>query len=291
MQDYIHIHGGANMSTDINRSENNTDKKERLLNWRSFGVSCLIISFGSALLLFNVTDEAICKYMSIVLVLAGIVYVTSYFCRNIGEVFHENDLTFGLLGIITGCVIYFRRDELSVLVHTMVGLILIINALFKLQHAIDMKRMDIKLKQVKQMWLVVIVFSLVVLSSGLVIVLFIEEKPVLFRYLSGCILVFAGVTDIITQIGFVRKLKTFRSVVNVQAGVDFLEQNVRNIAETKSQNVKTEQSKENPEKKEIEKNNDNMSTDSVSNEDTESAENINDRNQVTEDNISSDAEQ
>lgn len=212
--------------------------KEKLLNWRSFGVSCLIIAFGSSLILFDVTNELICKTMSIVLVLAGIVYVTSYFCRNIAEVFHENDLTFGLLGIITGCVVYIMREELCALAHVFVGLILIINSMFKLQHAIDMKRMDMKLKQIKQMWLVVIVFSLVVLSSGLVIVFFGEENEVLFRYLSGCILIFAGVTDIITQIGFVRKLKLFRSVVNVQAGVEFIEESVRNIAEVKGQDSK-----------------------------------------------------
>lgn len=220
------------MSKEIDES---IAKKEKILNWRSFGISCLIIAFGSSLLLFDVTDDMICKYMSIVLVLAGLVYVVSYFSRNIGEVFHENDLTFGLLGIISGCVVYLRRDDLSTMVHAFVGLILVTNALFKLQHAIDMKRMDIKLKQIKQMWLVVIIFSLLVLSAGLVIVLFSDLGETVFRCLSGTMFIVAGITDIITQIGFVRKLKSFRNVVNVQAGMDFMEQNARNIAEAKGQ--------------------------------------------------------
>ena len=84
------------------------------------------------------------------------------------------------------------------------------NGVIKLQHSIDMKRIDKRMKKVTEIWLVIVIFSLACIVTGCIVVFAtLSDERKLFL-LIGIAFVVAGITDVLTHIAFNNKVRTFR---------------------------------------------------------------------------------
>ena len=195
-------------------SKNNEKEtgKETELKWYHYLISLLFIVVGIVFIVYVDMDiPFICLFFTCVFAVAGIVSLLTYVFRDIETSYYRLDLVYGVMALFAALLFYTKQDLVKVYFPIIFGCILFANGVVKLQHSIDMKRIDRKMKKVTEMWLVVMIFALICIAAGSVAVyLTPNENRTLFLFV-GISLVVAGVTDVFTHIVFNRKVKQFRS--------------------------------------------------------------------------------
>ena len=168
--------------------------------------SILLILAGAVLIVYADIDiEFICKFV------AGVASIITYFVRDAAESYYRLDLVYGIMALFLALVFITKREEIGEYFPIMIGCVLVANGVVKLQHAIDMKRMDRKMKKVAESWLIVIIFSILCTAAGVIaIYLPPSDERTLFIFV-GIAFIVAGITDIYSQIVFNKKVKTFKA--------------------------------------------------------------------------------
>ncbi|MCR5672440.1 MAG: DUF308 domain-containing protein, partial [Lachnospiraceae bacterium] len=189
-----------------------TADKENELKWYHYLISLLFVAVGVVFIVYVDMDiPFICLFFTCVFAIAGIVSLLTYVFRDIETSYYRLDLVYGVMALFAALLFYTKQDLVKVYFPIIFGCILFANGVVKLQHSIDMKRIDRKMKKVTEMWLVVMIFALICIAAGSVAVyLTPNENRTLFLFV-GISLVVAGVTDVFTHIVFNRKVKQFRS--------------------------------------------------------------------------------
>ncbi|HOO27268.1 MAG TPA: DUF308 domain-containing protein [Lachnospiraceae bacterium] len=172
----------------------------------TFLVSLLYVVLGVIMILFpKTTMKTICYIFAGILILIGLVYTFSYFKRNIVESYYRYDLVYGLVTILCGVLVISKVDLLIDLIPIVMGLLIFGNGIIKLQHAIDLKRVDFS------GWFYVLIFSLLCISIGAVLIVqpaFIAETVTM---IIGISFTFSGITDLITLLLLSKKIKDFKN--------------------------------------------------------------------------------
>lgn len=193
----------------IEKKEN--DQKQNQLKWHLYLVSALFILVGILFMVYKEIDSSVvCKVFAVVFAVAGIISILSYCFKDVTTGYYRLDLVYGTMAVFAALLFYTRRDELGDVIPVIIGIILLGNGVIKLQHSIDMKRIDRKLKQVTEMWLVVMIFALAGIVAGLITVYLTPENPRTLFIIVGIAFVVAGGSDIFTHIVFNRKVKMLR---------------------------------------------------------------------------------
>lgn len=173
-------------------------------------ISALIILVGVIFIVFAKIDLTfVCKFLSVVFCLAGVISIISYCIKDVTTGFYRLDLVYGIMSLFVALVFFTKQDVISVYFPIIAGFILFADGVIKLQHSIDMKRIDRKMKKVNEMWLVVMIFALMCLTAGVVAVYLNPSKERTLFLFVGFALVAAGITDVLTIIFFDKKIKTF----------------------------------------------------------------------------------
>ncbi len=188
------------------------EQKENQLKWYHYLLSVFFVLVGAVFIAYVQMDIAfICKIFACVFAVAGLVSIITYCVRDIATGYFRLDLVYGIMALFIALIFFTKQDVIGVYFPVIVGCILFANGVVKLQHSIDMKRIDRKMKKVTEMWLVVMIFALMCITAGAVAVyLKPENDRTLFMFI-GIALVVAGITDVFTHIVFNRKVKIFRS--------------------------------------------------------------------------------
>ena len=188
------------------------EQKENQLKWYHYLLSILFVLVGAVFIVYVQMDIAfICKIFACVFAAAGLVSIVTYCVRDIAAGYYRLDLVYGIMALFIALIFFTKQDVVGVYFPIIVGCILFANGVVKLQHSIDMKRIDRKMKKVTEMWLVVMIFALMCIAAGAVAVyLSPAEERTLFLFI-GIALVVAGITDVFTHIVFNRKVKIFRN--------------------------------------------------------------------------------
>ena len=188
------------------------EQKENHLKWYHYLISLLFVLVGAVFIGYvNMEISFICKFFAGVFAIAGIISLVSYCIKDVAVGYYRLDLVYGVLALFAALIFFTRQDVIGVYFPVIVGFILFGNGVVKLQHSIDMKRIDRKMKKVTEMWLVVMIFALACIAAGSVAVYLtpVNERT---RFLFiGIALVVAGVTDVFTHIVFNRKVRLLRN--------------------------------------------------------------------------------
>lgn len=173
-------------------------------------LSILLILTGLVFLVYSEIEvEFICILAACVFAVAGVASIISYFVREAAESFYRLDLVHGIMALFLALVFVTKREEIAEYFSIMIGCILVANGVVKLQHAVDMKRIDRKMRKVTETWLIVVIFSLLCIAAGTIAIYAPpSEERTLFIYF-GIAFVVAGITDIFTQLVFNRKVRAF----------------------------------------------------------------------------------
>ena len=192
--------------------EDMKEQKENQLKWYHYLISLLFVLVGVVFIAYVQMDtQFICSFFACVFAIAGVVSILSYCIKDVAVGYYKLDLVYGVIALFAALVFFTKQDVVGVYFPVIVGFILFANGVVKLQHSIDMKRIDRKMKKVTEMWLVVMIFALMCISAGAVAVYLTPSSQRTMFLFVGIALVVAGITDVFTHIVFNRKVKLLRS--------------------------------------------------------------------------------
>ena len=180
--------------------------------WQQYLISILFVLVGILFVSYESMDVSfVCRLFAIVFAAAGIISIISYFIKDVDTGYYRLDLAYGVMALFIALLFITGKDAVESYYPMIAGIILLGNGVIKLQHSIDMKRIDRKMKKVTEMWLVVMIFALIGIAAGFITVYLTPEKPRTLFILTGIALIVAGLSDIFTHIVFGKKVKAFKN--------------------------------------------------------------------------------
>lgn len=188
------------------------DQKENQLKWHNYLLSAIFVIAGLILIVYVQIDiPFICKFLSIVFAVVGLILIISYCIRDVAEGYYRLELVYGITAGFAALLFYTKQDTIGAYFPIIAGFILFANGVVKLQHSIDMKRIDRKMKKVTEMWLVVMIFAIMCIAAGIVTAYIKTAESRTMFLVIGISFIVAGLSDVFVHIVFNRKVKMFRS--------------------------------------------------------------------------------
>lgn len=187
-------------------------QKENQLKWHNYLLSAIFVLAGLILIVYVQIDIAfICRFLAAVFAIGGIVSIISYCLRDVTEGYYRLELVYGITAAFAALLFYTKQDAMEAYFPVIAGFILFANGVIKLQHSIDMKRIDRKMKKVTEMWLVVMIFALMCIAAGFVTAYIKTAESRTMFLVIGISFIVAGLSDVFVHIVFNRKVRLFRS--------------------------------------------------------------------------------
>lgn len=179
------------------------------LKWDTLLMGVLYILLGIVALVIPETMERMLGFLiGVVLIIAGAVSMISYLLRDAHQNYYHNDFLHGLLGILLGIVVLYKVDIIISLIPFLLGTLVLVSGLSKLQDVIDLKRLEYG------NWIFMLVLALINVVLGLVLIFNpMAIANLLFRLL-GVGLIFSGITDCVTTIYFAGKIRDYFAEMN-----------------------------------------------------------------------------
>ena len=179
------------------------------LKWDALFMGVLYILLGIVALVIPETMERLLGFLiGIVLIIAGGVSMISYLLRDAHQNYYHNDFLHGLLGILLGIVVLYRVDIIISLIPFLLGTLVLVSGLSKLQDVIDLKRLEYG------NWIFMLVLAVINIVLGLVLIFNpMAVAAMLFRLL-GVGLIFSGITDCATTVYFAGKIRNYFAEMN-----------------------------------------------------------------------------
>ena len=194
--------------------EEQKEQRENQLKWHHYLISFLFVLVGAVLIAYKEIDiPFICRFFSCVFAIAGVICVLSYCVKDVSTGYYKLDLVYGVMLLFGALLFFTKMDAVGEYFPIIAGAILFANGVVKLQHSIDMKRIDKKMKKVTEMWLVVMIFALMCIAAGSVAVYLTPQNPRTLFIFIGISIIAAGITDVFTHLVFIRKVRIFKSGV------------------------------------------------------------------------------
>lgn len=131
------------------------------------GLSVLLVVVGIVMVVWpNLTIDLLGAMTGICMLVIGLVYVIMYFTKDhMGEVM-QMDLTLGAVLAAFGAFMLMHKDFVSMALPFAAGIVLLIGGITKIQHALDMKRLNFSKWQIMLgLAIAMIVLSLVLLYN------------------------------------------------------------------------------------------------------------------------------
>ena len=144
-----------------------------------------------------------CYVLSIVTGVLGLINIISYFRRNVIESLYKYDFANGIMLLFISIILVVKSDKIVELIPVILGLLVFASGVIKLQHALDLKKIQFS------GWLYVLIIAFLCLSIGAVCILqpaFIAETIVTIL---GISYLFCGITDVVTIILLAKKMKDY----------------------------------------------------------------------------------
>lgn len=129
-------------------------------------VSAALCVLGVLLMVFpEISAKALCYILGGVLAVYGIIKMVGYFSRDLYRLAFQYDLASGALITALGVIMLLVPDGVISVTHTVIGILILADGLFKIQIAIDAKRFGV------QKWWLITAFAILTGISGLLLIL------------------------------------------------------------------------------------------------------------------------
>lgn len=183
------------------------------VKWDALFMGMLYILLGIVALVIPETMERLLGFLiGAVLIIAGAVSMISYLLRDAHQNYYHNDFLHGLLGILLGVVVLYKVDIIISLVPFLLGTLVLVSGLSKLQDVIDLKRLEYG------NWILMLVLAVINIVLGLVLIFNPMAAATLLFRLLGVGLIFSGITDCVTTIYFAGKIRSYFAEMNAVDG-------------------------------------------------------------------------
>lgn len=174
------------------------------MKWDALLKGVLYLLLGVVALVIPEAMEKTLGYLiGIVLILAGAISMICYLLRDAYQNYYHNDFVYGLASIAVGCFVLYKVELIISLIPFLLGILVLVSGLTKLQDVIDLKRMNYG------NWIFMLVLATINVIFGIVLICNpFKVATFLFR-LIGIGLIFSGITDCVTTIYFAQKIKGY----------------------------------------------------------------------------------
>lgn len=129
-------------------------------------ISILSLLVGIALVIWpGASVITICYVVGSAAILVGAVRLAGYFSKDSYNLNFQFDFAMGLMFLILGTVLIFHPGDTVAVLHFSVGILVLVDSVFKLQTALDAKHFGLK------KWWVMLLCALLCAGLGLVLVI------------------------------------------------------------------------------------------------------------------------
>ena len=176
------------------------------IKWAYVLVSVFFIVIGVLLILNPETSMTmLCRVLGIGAIVFGILRVIGYFLRELDGVALRYDFASGVFAVIAGAMVIWRAAEVANIMAVVIGLFILVDCVFKLQVALDSKRMG------ASSWWVTLLFTCICMVLGCLLIFDTFKGQKIISIMMGVSLVADGLQNLCTVIYaaiFVREAKT-----------------------------------------------------------------------------------
>ena len=135
------------------------------IKWSYVVLSAMFLLLGIYLVVNPETSLVmICRILGAAMAVFGVMKIVLYFIREVEGVAIRFDFAVGLFCIILGALMLWRAPALTDILSVMIGLLVLVDSVFKLQVAVDSRRMG------AHSWWVTLVCTVVCLVLGILLV-------------------------------------------------------------------------------------------------------------------------
>lgn len=160
-------------------------KQIKRWKWGYILISFAIIALGICLILWpGVSAGVLCDVVGMVLTAIGAFRCVSYFLRGMSALWHRYELPLGIFNVLLGVYFLSHPDNVLLLLPVVVGLSVLVDSVFKLQNALELRACGAK------SWWGVLILSI----ASILVALFLIRNPfagavTLMTYLGICLVV------------------------------------------------------------------------------------------------------
>ncbi|MGI5856770.1 MAG: HdeD family acid-resistance protein [Candidatus Merdivicinus sp.] len=129
-------------------------------------VSAALCVLGVLLMVFpGISARALCYILGGILTVYGIIKMVGYFSRDLYRLAFQYDLASGSLITALGVIMLLVPDGVISVTHTVIGILILADGLFKIQIAIDARRFGVG------KWWLITIFAILTGIAGLLLIL------------------------------------------------------------------------------------------------------------------------
>ena len=184
------------------------------LKWNLIAIAVAFIALGVILIIYPTEVMTTACYMiAALLIIIGVISLVNYLRKDITGLIYRYDLVVGLSSILGGILIIVKIDDLTKLIPVVLGFLVTISGILKMQNSVDMLRLG------NGTWHVAFGLAIVNIIFGIVLLInpFAEE---LLITLMGIALIYSGLTDMFVTIVISKKLSEMKKELSVVAEVE-----------------------------------------------------------------------
>ena len=174
------------------------------IHWDMLLTSVICILLGGVLIFFpKAVNEMIAYVLAAAMFIIAVIELYNYFKKDVRNNFYRNDLVFAVVALVIGIIMLARRDAVISLIPVILGALIIISGVKKLQNGLDLVRLKL------DGWRSLLVLAAVNIVFGIIMVVCALETAKVITVLIGIGLVFSGATDLFSQVWVSKNAKKF----------------------------------------------------------------------------------
>ncbi len=164
----------------------------------------LCIAGGLFIAMPEVSVAGIGIFVGAAMAAFGVIKLIGYFSKDLYRLAFQYDLEFGILLIILGLVVLFRPDNFMNFICIVIGMVILLDGLFKIQIAMDSRRFGIG------SWWFVLAMAILTGVVGAALVFDSARGAEILTVLLGISLLSEGILNLYTVISMVRIIRNQR---------------------------------------------------------------------------------
>lgn len=120
-------------------------KTAKKWKWIFIGIAFAMMLLGLCLVIWPyISAKVLCYLFGALILITGIVRIVCYTQRGVSAFFHYYEFPLGLLDILLAVFFFSRPQHVILILPIVIGFMIMIDSMFKLQMAMDWKRMGLR---------------------------------------------------------------------------------------------------------------------------------------------------
>ncbi len=165
--------------------------------------ACIVL--GLLLLIYpEMSGTIIAVILALILAAIGIMHIITYFFRRYPDDIGRMDLVFGVVAAVVAVWLFLKPEVLIGFLPTVLGILLIVDGIVKLENAIDLLRIK------AERWWIILLLAVISGAAGVVALMNPFKTGTVLLMFTGGALIADGLFDLFTLFTLHRKVKRFR---------------------------------------------------------------------------------